>query len=49
LLSSATTQQLSIISTSPINGGHQRRKGFEVSLNTENVKTKDFSWNSTSI
>lgn len=45
LLSSATTQQLSIISTSPINGGHQRRKGIEVSLNTENIKTKDFSWN----
>ncbi|ACT92071.1 TonB-dependent receptor [Dyadobacter fermentans DSM 18053] len=47
LLSSATTQQLSIISTSPINGGHQRRKGFEVSVNTENIKTNDFSWNST--
>jgi hypothetical protein len=47
LLSSATTQQLSIISTSPINGGHQRRKGAELGLNTENIKTKYFSWNTT--
>ncbi|MCE7044083.1 SusC/RagA family TonB-linked outer membrane protein [Dyadobacter sp. CY312] len=47
LLSSATTQQLSIISTSPINGGHQRRKGFEFTINTENIKTKNFNWNTT--
>ncbi|SEV91859.1 TonB-linked outer membrane protein, SusC/RagA family [Chitinophaga sp. YR573] len=47
LLINATTPQLSLISTSPINGGHQRRKGFEFSLNTVNIQHKNFSWNST--
>jgi TonB-linked SusC/RagA family outer membrane protein len=47
LLSNATTPQLSPIGSSPVNGGHQRRKGFDVSLNTVNVSSKDFTWNST--
>ncbi len=47
LLSSATTAQLSILSTTPINGAHQRRKGYEVTLNSTNVQRKDFSWNTT--
>ncbi len=44
LLSNATTPQLSIISTSPINGGRQRRTGYEFTLNTDNIRSKDFTW-----
>jgi hypothetical protein len=45
LLSNATTPQLSIVPRTPVNGGRQRRRGFEVSLNTANVQQKDFTWN----
>lgn len=30
--------------TRPINGGHYKRVGFDISLNTRNIKTKDFEW-----
>lgn len=46
LLTNATTPQLSIISTSPVNGGHQRRTGFDFSLNTVNLSSDNFTWNS---
>lgn len=46
LLTNATTPQLSIISTSPINGGHQRRTGFDFSVNTVNISSNSFTWNS---
>ncbi|NII25287.1 SusC/RagA family TonB-linked outer membrane protein [Pseudoflavitalea sp. X16] len=44
LLSNATTPQLSIVPRTPVNGGRQRRTGFEFSINTTNVQTKDFAW-----
>ena len=47
LLSNTTTPQLSIISTTPINGGQQKRKGFEFSINTQNFQSKDFGWTTT--
>lgn len=47
LLSSATTAQLSILSTTPINGGHQRRKGYEFSVSSTTIQKKSFSWNTT--
>lgn len=40
-----TTDQLSFIPTTPINGGHQLRTGYEVGLNTTNIQGKDFTWN----
>jgi len=45
LVQNAATAQLSIISTAPVNGGHQRRTGGEISLNTVNVRNDDFTWN----
>ena len=47
LVANATTAQLSIISTAPVNGGHQRRTGGEISLNTRNFQNKSFGWNTT--
>ena len=40
------TGPLSFISTEPINGAHQVRKGFEVALNTANYRSANFQWNS---
>lgn len=47
LVQNAATAQLSIISTAPVNGGHQRRTGAEFSLNTINIQNKNFTWNTT--
>lgn len=47
LVAQAATPQLSIVPTAPVNGGHQRRTGIEFSINTANIQTKDFSWNTT--
>ncbi len=41
-----TTSPLSLIPTAPINTGHQVRQGWELNLNTTNLKTKDFQWTS---
>ncbi|MEI6948963.1 SusC/RagA family TonB-linked outer membrane protein [Paraflavisolibacter sp. H34] len=41
-----TTSQLSLIPTAPINTGHQVRKGWELNLNTNNVKSGNFQWTS---
>lgn len=43
----ATTDQLSMIATTPINGGHQRRSGYEFNINVYPVSTKNFSWSAT--
>lgn len=41
-----TTSQLSLISTAPINTGHQVRQGWELNVNTRNLKSGPFQWNS---
>jgi len=41
-----TTSQLSLIPTAPINTGHRVRTGWEAGLNTTNIRTSDFQWNS---
>jgi TonB-dependent starch-binding outer membrane protein SusC len=41
-----TTSQLSLIPTAPINTGHQVRTGWEAAVNTLNMKSGDFQWNS---
>ncbi len=45
LLGDANSPGLSMFGTYPINGGHIRRQGWDASLNSTNVKTPDFSWN----
>lgn len=40
------TPRLSPYSSQPINGGHQVRQGFDLALNTQNVRAKNFDWNS---
>lgn len=39
-----TTAPLSLLPTSPINTGHQVRKGWELNLSTTNVQSGDFQW-----
>jgi TonB-linked SusC/RagA family outer membrane protein len=46
LNTSAITAPLSIITTAPTNGGHQVRQGYEISLNTVNIQSRDFQWTS---
>jgi TonB-linked SusC/RagA family outer membrane protein len=41
-----TTAQLSLIPTAPINTGHRVRTGWEVGVNTTNIRTSNFQWNS---
>jgi TonB-linked SusC/RagA family outer membrane protein len=41
------TPSLSPYSTQPVNGGHQVRQGFDIGINTQNVRMKDFDWSST--
>lgn len=44
LLGSAPTELLGMYGTRPINGGHFRREGIDVTLNSTNIATKDFRW-----
>jgi TonB-dependent starch-binding outer membrane protein SusC len=46
LRTTAPTAPLSYLSTQPVNGGSQFRKGYDLNLNTQNIHAKDFSWNS---
>ena len=46
LKSDNNTGPLSFISTEPINGAHQVRQGLEIGLNTVNIRTANFQWNS---
>lgn len=46
LLGSATTSQLAMLGTRPINYGHYIRTGWDASLNTVNINTPDFKWTS---
>ncbi|MDR2809571.1 MAG: SusC/RagA family TonB-linked outer membrane protein [Tannerellaceae bacterium] len=44
MLSTANTAGLSMFGTYPINGAHQRRSGWDATLNTKNILLRDFSW-----
>ncbi len=46
MLGYAETDGLSMFSSYPVNGGHIRRYGWEVLLETENVSNKNFNWSS---
>lgn len=43
----ANSEGLSMFTTYPINGGHVRRYGWDATINTKNILTKNFSWTST--
>jgi len=46
LLGYDTTAGLSTYGNYPVNGAHRRRYGWDATLNTENVKTRNFNWSS---
>ena len=46
MLGSANTAGLSMFGTYPINGAHLRRQGWDATLNSKNVQTPNFAWNS---
>lgn len=46
MLGTANSDGLSMFSSYPINGGHIRRYGWDATINTVNIKTKDFNWSS---
>jgi len=46
MLGYANEELLGMYVTRPINGAHYRREGVEVSLNSTNIHTRDFTWTS---
>jgi TonB-linked SusC/RagA family outer membrane protein len=46
MLGSANTSGLSMFGSYPINGAHQRRDGWDATLNTKNVLSRTFAWSS---
>ncbi|GHT30502.1 SusC/RagA family TonB-linked outer membrane protein [Bacteroidia bacterium] len=46
MLGTANTAGLSMFSRYPINGAHQRRAGWDATLNTKNILQRNFSWSS---
>lgn len=47
MLGSATSPGLSLLGTYPINGAHVRRYGWDFTLNTSNIVTRNFKWSTT--
>lgn len=47
MLGYANSNGLSMFATYPINGAHLRRYGWDASITTKNIVSKDFTWNST--
>ncbi|EHQ31189.1 SusC/RagA family TonB-linked outer membrane protein [Mucilaginibacter paludis] len=45
LLGYYSAAPLSYLSTEPFNGGHQTRTGYDIGINTHNLKVKNFEWN----
>lgn len=45
MLGYASSEGLSMFSSYPINGGHIRKQGWDLSVNTKNLISKNFSWN----
>lgn len=46
LLGYAPTEILGMHGTRPINGAHYKREGIDISLNSTNINTRDFTWTS---
>ena len=46
MLGYANTEGLSMFSTHPVNGGHIRRYGWDATVNTKNIVTPNFKWES---
>lgn len=46
MLGSDNTPGLSMFSYYPVNGGQIRRKGWDANLNTQNIRSRAFSWTS---
>lgn len=46
MLGYANSNGLSMFGSYPINGAHIRRYGWDATLNTVNITTKDFKWTS---
>lgn len=46
MLGSANTAALSMFGTYPVNGGHMQRYGWDATINSKNIHTKDFLWTS---
>lgn len=46
MLGNANTAGLSMFSSYPINGAHQRRQGWDANINTKNIQNPNFSWTS---
>jgi hypothetical protein len=46
MLGTTNTAGLSMYAQYPINGAHQRREGWDASLNTRNILQRNFSWSS---
>lgn len=46
LLGEIPTSPLNMLGTRPVNGGHYKRVGWDANINTENIYTPDFKWNS---
>lgn len=46
LLQYSVPAPLSYLSTEPFNGGHQVRQGYDIGINTHNVRSANFEWNS---
>jgi TonB-linked SusC/RagA family outer membrane protein len=46
LRTTGPTAPLSPYSTQSVNGGHQVRQGYDIALNTQNVRIKNFDWSS---
>ena len=46
MLGYANSEGLSMFGTYPINGAHIRRYGWDATINTKNIITKDFRWES---
>ena len=46
MLANVNSPGLSILGTYPTNGGHLRRQGWDASINTTNIRTQNFSWES---
>lgn len=44
MLGYAATSLLNMYGQRPINGAHYKRTGIELSLNSENIHTRDFNW-----
>ena len=47
LITYASTDPLGFLATEPINGAHQVRKGWDITLDTKNYKSDKFNWSTT--